>query len=111
MLFILFFTFGILSVPLVLDFNKHGRNNILVRSAQEAQTLPGVSHILSLAKIFRRSLTAKAGQLSILVIKIVVLALAICLVVTLIAFSSFDLPWVTIGVVGVGVAMLVRLRF
>ncbi|WP_397452042.1 hypothetical protein [Pseudomonas sp. NA-150] len=94
MLFILLFTLGILAIPLIMDHDKHGRNNILVRSAHEAMTVPKVAALVETIRDLRMSVFSGVGY----VLKAVAIVCGVCIALSVVVFS-YDFNWTVLLVV------------
>lgn len=50
MWFLIFWVLGVMVLPLSIDIAKNGRNNILVKSYREFETLPCVATVIRVIK-------------------------------------------------------------
>jgi hypothetical protein len=73
LLLFIFFTVGILIVPIVIDSNRHGRDNIFRRSGRDLLEFPAVQKTLKFIHVAKERVNATALSLGSMAVVLVVL--------------------------------------
>lgn len=110
MLFILLFTLGTLAIPLILDFDRNGRNNILARSAREALCIPIVASFAKELRSAKYSLSSLAGWLIRRIFVFVVVIFSLCIAAWWMLTINSDFTWIAIALI-LGVITLVKIKY
>lgn len=111
MAFVLFFTVGLFIIPFIVDLEKHGRNNILVRSAHEALAIPRVAAFIRAVRARQESYSSGLIRLVKFVCITIAIAVTAYLAFLMYAFSQFDINTMMLGVAAVIAVVIVRVRF